>query len=112
MFKKILLTVGCILLGFNFGIISCLFPAVLIIVIALFDSADPLDTNIMAVTSLIAFAASTIGTYIYAYKKKREHENLNYYGTTLAISFAVGALIAGIILFILGGDPNFGYYPQ
>ena len=112
MFKKILLIIGSILLGLNFGLLSCLFPTFLIIIVAFFDSVDPLDANIMAVPSLIAFALSSIGTYIYAYKKKRNHEGPNCYGMALAISFAVGALIAGVGLFIISADPNYGMYPQ
>lgn len=108
MLKKILLTVGSILLGVNFGFISCISPIYLAIIIAAFPSGDPIDIKVMAVTSIITCVITAVSIYIYGYKKKREHEDLNRYGTTIAISFAIGALLMAVLLFILSGDPNFG----
>ena len=106
MLKKILLTVGNILLGLNFGIIAGFSPIYLLVTMAFLE--DPLDLTVMTVTSLITAVVTLIGTYIYSYGKKREHEEVNKYGMTLAISFAVGAIITAVFLFIYMGDPNNG----
>lgn len=107
MLKKILLTVGAILLGLNFGIIAGFSPIILLVTLVLFPE-DALNETVMIVTSFICAAIAGISTYIYAYRKKREHESPNLYGMALAISFVVGAILMAIFLFIYLGDPNNG----
>ena len=106
MTKKVLCIVGCILLGFNFGLIVCFSPIFLIFTMSLFPD-DALNEKSLIVTNLIAAAVAGIGTYIYGYMKKREHENINVYGMTTAISFVVGAILMAIIVYIIIGDPNY-----
>ena len=106
MLKKILLTVGNIILGLNFGIISGFSPIYLVFTMVLLE--DPLDLTVMTVTSIISAVVALVGAYIYSYRKKREHEDPNRYGMTLAISFALGAIITAVFLFIYMGDPNNG----
>ena len=107
MTKKILLTVGAILLGLNFGIIAGFSPIILLITMVLFPE-DALNEKIMIVTSIISAAISGVGAYIYAYLKKREHEKPNAYGMALAISFAIGAVLTAVFIFIYLSDPNNG----
>ena len=107
MLKKILLTVGAILLGLNFGAIAGFSPIILLVTLALFPE-DALNETVMIVTSFICAAIAGISTYIYAYRKKREHESPNLYGVALAISFVIGAILMAIFLFIYLGDPNNG----
>lgn len=107
MIKKILLTVGTIILGLNFGIIAGFSPIILFITMVLFPE-DALNEKIMIVTSLISAVISGVGAYVYGYLKKREHEMPNSYGMALAISFAIGAVLTAVLLFIYIGDPNNG----
>lgn len=106
MFKKILTIVGNIFLGLNAGLISPFMPIYLILAIILFP-AEPLNANILAVFGLITAIIAFIGIYIYCYKKKREHEELSLWGMTLAISFAVGAALIAVILFIYAAGEEF-----
>ena len=105
MLKKILLTVGAIILGLNFGIIAGFSPIILLVTLVLFPE-DALNETVMIVTSFICALISGVGAYIYAYKKKREHESPNLYGMALAVSFVIGAVLMAIFLFIYLGDPN------
>lgn len=107
MLKKILLTVGAIFLGLNFGIIAGFSPIILLITLVLFPE-DALNETVMIVTSFICALIAGISTYVYAYRKKREHESPNPYGMALAISFVIGAILMAIFLFIYLGDPNNG----
>ena len=107
MFKKILLVISAILLGLNFGLVAGLSPIVLLFTMVLFPE-DALNETVMTVTSIISAVISGISTYVYIYKKKREHESPNLFGTTLAVSFAIGAILMAVFLFIYMGDPNNG----
>ncbi len=105
MLKKILLIAATIFIGFNFGIISGMLPIYFIVSFVLFPK-DPLNANIMAGFSIISAAIASITTYIYSYRKKREHEDTNVYLMTLAISFIIGAIVMAIGMFIYSaGDP-------
>ncbi len=109
MLKKVLLIVGNIVLGLNFGLFSAVTPICLAINVAIASNqvgGDAISFKAWAVTSLVMSALTFIGTYIYTYIKKREHESPNVYGMCLAISFAIGALLMACILFIGMADPN------
>ncbi len=106
MFKKILAIVGNIFLGLNTGLISPFMPIYLVLALILFP-AEPLNANILAVFGLITAIISFIGIYIYCYKKRREHESLSLWGMTLATSFAVGAVLITVILFIYAAGEEF-----
>ncbi|MBR2860515.1 MAG: hypothetical protein IKB86_01595 [Clostridia bacterium] len=106
MLKKILTIASAMFLGLNFGFISGLAPIYLVVTMVLFPK-DPLNANILAACSLITSVISGIFTYIYAYKKKREHEDKNLFGFTLAVTFTVCALIMAIVLFIYAGNEQY-----
>ena len=106
MFKKIVTLVGNMFLGLNLGLISPFMPIYLILSIVLFEN-DPLNANILAVCGLITAVLTFIGVYIYCYKKKREHENLSLWGMTLALSFAIGATLITVLLFIYASGEEF-----
>lgn len=102
MFKKILLIIGSVFIGLNLGMISCASPVYIILGFAI--SGDT-STEIVsfAVYGLITAVISGIATYIYTYKKRREHEPLSPYVMSLAWSFFAGAVIAVCALFIYSG---------
>lgn len=106
MFKKIMKIVGNIFLGLNMGLISPFMPIYLILAVILFPK-EPLNANILAVFGIITAIITFIGVYIYCYKKKREHEELSLWGMTLALSFAVGAVLITVLLFIYAAGEEF-----
>jgi len=106
MTKKVLCIVGCMLLGLNFGLIAGFTPIFLIFTLSLFPE-DALNESILMVTNIIAAVIAGVGAYIYAYLRKREHEDVNTYGMVTAISFVVGAILMAIILYIYVSDPNY-----
>ena len=106
MLKKILAITGNIFLGLNMGLISPFMPIYLVLALILFP-AEPLNANVLAVFGLITAIITFIGVYIYCYKKKREHEELSLWGMTLALSFAVGATLITIALFIYASGEEF-----
>ena len=99
MFKKIMKIVGNIFLGLNMGLISPFMPIYLILAVILFPK-EPLNANILAVFGIITAIITFIGAYIYCYKKRREHEDVSVLGMTLALSFAVGAVLIAVLLFV------------
>ncbi len=105
MTKKVFAIVGCILLGLNFGIVAGYTPIFLIFTMSLFPE-NPLTGNIMGACNIISATITVIGTYVYGYMKKREHESINVYGMTTAISFAIGAVLMAIVVYRMGADPN------
>ena len=107
MFKKILTIVGNIFLGVNMGLISPFMPVYLILSLILFPSNDFLNANALAAFGLLTAIVSFIGIYVYCYKKKREHEDLSLWGMTLAVSFAVGAVLISVIMFIYAAGEEF-----
>ncbi len=106
MFKKIMTIVGNIFLGLNTGMISPFMPIYLILAIILFPE-EPLNANILAVFGVITAIITLIGVYIYCHKKKREHEELSLWGMTLALSFAVGAILITVLLFVYAAGEEF-----
>ncbi len=106
MFKKIITIVGNIFMGLNTGLISPFMPFFLVLAMVLFPE-EPLNANILAVFGIITAVIAFIGIYIYSYKKKREHEYLSLWGMTYWVSFAVGALLIAVILFIYAAGEEF-----
>ncbi|MBE7092144.1 MAG: hypothetical protein E7365_03070 [Clostridiales bacterium] len=106
MFKKIITIAGNIFLGINAGMISPFMPIYLILALVLFPE-EPLNANILAVFGVITAIITFLGVYIYSYKKKREHEGLSLWGMTLSLSFAVGALLIAVIMFIYAAGEEF-----
>lgn len=101
MLKKVLAVTGNIFLGLNFGLISGVLPIYLIIDLVLFT--DGLSATVVASSSLISGVIAAIGGYIYTYRKKREHEDVSLYVSALVWSFAAGALLAAVGLYVYAG---------
>ncbi len=101
MFKKILLVAGSIFSGINIGASACLSPIYLIVMV-LFQNVE--DVKILSVTALITAIIAGIISYVYVYKKKREHEKASPYLMSFAWSFVAGALVAAIYFFIAVGQ--------
>ena len=99
MLKKILLIAGSIFSGLNLGAISCASPFYLVIMVLL--SVVNADLGFFAATSIITAIIVGAITYVYAYKKKREHEQASPYVLCFAWSFVAGALLMAIGLFIM-----------
>lgn len=102
MFKKVLLLIGSIFTGLNLGIIACASPVYIILGFA-FSGDTSTEITSFTVYAVITAVISGIATYIYTYKKKREHEELSPYVMSLAWSFFAGAVIAACALFIYSG---------
>ncbi len=105
MTKKVLCIVGCMLLGFNYGLTASM-SILFLIFTASFSPDDFLNGTTLAVGNIVAAIVAGVGTYIYIYKRKREHESVNVYGVTLAISFVVSALLGSVLMYIILSDPN------
>lgn len=106
MFKKIMLIVSNIFIGLNTGLISPFMPIYLILAIILFPE-ESLNANILAVFGIITAMITFVGVYIYCYMKRREHEELSLWGMTLSLSFAVGALLIAVLLFVYAAGEEF-----
>lgn len=102
MVKKILLSVAAIFSGLNLGAIACASPIYLLAFAAFSDGNN--DLNLFAATALLTAAVVGVVTVIYMYKRKREHEKCNSLLLCFAWSFIIGALIAGIALFVFAGQ--------
>ena len=109
MLKKILLIAGSIFSGLNIGASACLSPVYLIIMVFL---SNVEDVRILAVTAVATAIIAGIVSYVYTYKKKREHEHVSPYLMSFAWSFVAGALIAAIYFFIAIGQLAYDIGPN
>ena len=103
MVKKVLLICASIFTGLNMGLISCFMPIYLIINFAISGDGETLSASAFAVFALISAVISGVASYIYTYRKKREHEDVSPYTMCMAWSFCAGAVIIAIALFIYAG---------
>lgn len=102
MLKKILGIAGLIFSGVNLGAISCANPFYLVIMVLL--SVTNEDLGFFVATSIITAIMVGVIAYVYAYKKKREHEQPSPYVLSFLCSFAAGAILAAIFFFITMGQ--------
>ena len=107
MFKKILSIIGNITLGLNFGMISAFSPILLVLSAIIFPEDFVTEGSIVGFSIAIA-AITAVCLYVYSYRTKREHNDLNVNVMTFWISFIVGALLTAVFVYIVAGDINHG----
>ena len=105
MLKKIIGIAASIFSGLNLGVISCISPIYLIIMVLLDMNSS--DVGFLATTAIITALIVGVITYVYTYKKKREHEKVSPYIASFAWSFVAGAVIMAIVMLIMLSNSDY-----
>ena len=85
-------------------------PIFLVIEMIMFGDGF-LNFNILAVNALIIAALASLIAYIYAYRKKREHESVNINFLVFMISLVLGAILIAVLFFIGGANEMYDITP-